>query len=191
MAEKFYRTHEQDRNYHLDRARTCAKLTLPYLIPESAEPTYNSKENYPVPWNGIGQRGVINLASRMLLALLPPTQQMFRFSLDEGELAKQGVGADEKSATEEALSRIERMVLREIEASNDRTVFHEALLHLIVSGNAMLYVASEGLRVFHLNRFVITRDPMGNPMESVICEELAYEVLPPLIKDMLMEEDEE
>ena len=191
MAEKFYRTHEQDRNYHLDRARTCAKLTLPYLIPESAEPTYNSKENYPVPWNGIGQRGVINLASRMLLALLPPTQQMFRFSLDEGELAKQGVGADEKSATEEALSRIERMVLREIEASNDRTVFHEALLHLIVSGNAMLYVASEGLRVFHLNRYVITRDPMGNPMESVICEELAYEVLPPVIKDMLMEEDEE
>ena len=100
MAEKFYRTHEQDRNYHLDRARTCAKLTLPYLIPESAEPTYNSKENYPVPWNGIGQRGVINLASRMLLALLPPTQQMFRFSLDAGELAKQGVSADEKSATE-------------------------------------------------------------------------------------------
>ena len=46
MAEKFYRTHEQDRNYHLDRARTCARLTMPYLIPESAEPTYNSKENY-------------------------------------------------------------------------------------------------------------------------------------------------
>ena len=191
MAEKFYRTHEQDRNYHLDRARTCARLTMPYLIPESAEPTYNSKENYPVPWNGIGPRGVLNLASRMLLALLPPTQQMFRFSLDEGELAKQGVSADEKSATEEALSRIERMVLREIEASNDRVVFHEALLHLIVSGNAMLYVASEGLRVFHLNRFVITRDPMGNPMESVICEELTYEVLPAVIKDMLMQEDEE
>ena len=191
MAEKFYRTHEQDRNYHLDRARTCARLTMPYLISESPEPTYNSKENYSVPWNGIGPRGVLNLASRMLLALLPPTQQMFRFSLDEGELAKQGVGAEEKSATEEALSRIERMVLREIEASNDRVVFHEALLHLIVSGNAMLYVASEGLRVFHLNRFVITRDPMGNPMEAVICEELAIEVLPDAIKAMLSEEDEE
>ena len=61
---------------------------------------------------------------------------IFRFSLDEGELAKQGVGPEEKSGLEEALSKIERMVLREIEASNDRVVFHEALLHLLVSGNA-------------------------------------------------------
>jgi hypothetical protein len=91
---------------------------------------------------------VLNLASRMLLALLPPTQQFFRFSLDEAVLAQQGVDPTQRSSFEEALSKIERLVLREIEASNDRVVFHEALLHLVVSGNALLYVGSDGLRVY-------------------------------------------
>lgn len=144
-----------------------------------------------MPWNGIGARGVLNLASRMLLALLPPTQQFFRFSLDEAKLAQEGVSPEQVSTFEEALSKIERLVLREIEASNDRVVFHEALLHLVVSGNALLYIGSEGLRVYHLNRYVCSRDPMGNPLEVVTCEELAIHTLPQKVQDLLKAEDDE
>jgi len=190
-AESRYRNLEGPRNYALDRARASARLTIPYLVPTSNEPTPNHQESYPVPWNGIGARGVLNLASRMLLALLPPTQQFFRFSLDEAALAKQGVGPEEKSSFEEALSKIERLVLREIEASNDRVVFHEALLHLVVTGNALLYIGSDGLRVYHLNRYVCSRDPMGNPLEVITCEELAIHVLPQAVQDLLKEEDDE
>ena len=190
-AQRRYEQLRSDRDYYLDRARACSRLTLPYLIPTNTEPTPGSKETYPVPWNGIGARGVGNLASRILLALLPPTQQFFRFSLDEGELAKQGVGPEEKSGLEEALSKIERMVLREIEASNDRVVFHEALLHLLVSGNCLLYITPEGLRVFHLNRYVCSRGPMGNPVEAVTCEELPIHLLPQEVQEMLKDEDEE
>ena len=190
-AQTRYEQLRSDRDYYLDRARACARLTLPYLIPTNTEPTPGSKETYPVPWNGIGARGVGNLASRILLALLPPTQQFFRFSLDEGELAKQGVSPEEKSGLEEALSKIERMVLREIEASNDRVVLHEALLHLLVSGNCLLYITPEGLRVFHLNRYVCSRGPMGNPVEAVTCEELPIHLLPQEVQEMLKDEDEE
>ena len=114
--------------------------------------------------------------------LLPPTQQFFRFSLDEGELAAQGIGPEARTGMEEALSKVERLVLREIEASNDRVVLHEALLHLIVSGNCMLYIGEEGMRVFHLNRYVITRDPMGSPIEAIICEVLTYDTAPEKIR---------
>lgn len=182
-----------DRDYYLSRGRACARLTIPYLIPTSSEPVANNKETYAVPWNGIGARGCLNLASRMLLALLPPTQQFFRFSLDEAELNAQGVSPEQKSEFEMALSQIERQVLREIEASNDRVVFHEALLHLVVGGNALLYIAPEGLRCFHLNRYVCQRDPMGNPLEVITCEELAIETLPQKVQDMVRnpEEDDE
>tara|TARA_R100001463_G_scaffold29507_3_gene67044 strand:- start:1305 stop:2909 length:1605 start_codon:yes stop_codon:yes gene_type:complete len=190
-AEQRYRSGENDRNWVLDKGRNSARLTVPYLIPESNDPVTNNKDTYSVPWNGIGARGVLNLASRMLLALLPPTQQFFRFSLDEAALAQQGVGPEQKSQYEEALSKIERMVLREIEASNDRVVLHEALLHLIVAGNALLYVSSDGLRVFHLNRYVCFRDPMGNPLEAVTCEQLPYYALPEKVRQMLEEEEEE
>ena len=189
-AAQRYEDLASDRDYYLSRGRACARLTIPYLIPTSSEPVANTKETYPVPWNGIGARGCLNLASRMLLALLPPTQQFFRFSLDEAELNKQGVSPEQKSEFEMALSQIERQVLREIEASNDRVVFHEALLHLIVGGNALLYVAPEGLRCFHLNRYVCQRDPMGNPLEVITCEELAIETLPQKVQDMVRNPEE-
>jgi hypothetical protein len=180
-----------DRDYYLSRGRASARLTIPYLIPTSSEPVADTKETYPVPWNGIGARGCLNLASRMLLALLPPTQQFFRFSLDEAAMNAQGVTAEQKSEFEMALSQIERQVLREIEASNDRVVFHEALLHLIVGGNALLYIAPEGLRCFHLNRYVCQRDPMGNPLEVVTCEQLAIETLPQKVQDMVRNPEED
>ena len=190
-AAQRYEDLASDRDYYLSRGRACARLTIPYLIPTSSEPVANTKETYPVPWNGIGARGVLNLASRMLLALLPPTQQFFRFSLDEAELNAQGVSPEQKSDFEQALSQIERQVLREIEASNDRVVFHEALLHLIVGGNALLHIAPEGLRCFHLNRYVCQRDPMGNPLEVVICEQLAIETLPEKIQEMVRAKDDD
>lgn len=182
-AQARYGELQSNRDYFLSRARAASRLTLPYLIPTANEPTPNTNETYPVPWNGIGARGCLNLASRMLLALLPPTQQFFRFSLDEAELAKQGVTREGITDMEEALSKIERIVLREIEASNDRVVLHEALLHLIVSGNCMIYVGEEGMRVFHLNRYVMTRDPMGNPIEAIICEVLTYDTAPKKVRD--------
>ena len=190
-AAQRYEDLQSDRDYYLSRGRSCARLTIPYLIPTSSEPVANTKETYPVPWNGIGARGCLNLASRMLLALLPPTQQFFRFSLDEAELNAQGVSPEQKSDFEQALSQIERQVLREIEASNDRVVFHEALLHLIVGGNALLYVAPEGLRCFHLNRYVCSRDPMGNPLEVITCEQLAIETLPQKVQDMVRNPEED
>ena len=190
-AAQRYEDLAQDRDYYLSRGRACARLTIPYLIPTSSEPVADTKETFPVPWNGIGARGVLNLASRMLLGLLPPTQQFFRFSLDEAELARQGVSPEEKSNFETVLSQIERQVLREIEASNDRVVFHEALLHLIVGGNALLHIAPEGLRCFHLNRYVCQRDPMGNPLEVIICEQLAIETLPEKIQELIRAKDED
>ena len=126
-AAQRYEDLAQDRDYYLSRGRACARLTIPYLIPTSSEPVADTKETFPVPWNGIGARGVLNLASRMLLGLLPPTQQFFRFSLDEAELARQGVSPEDKSNFETVLSQIERQVLREIEASNAVSYTHLTL----------------------------------------------------------------
>jgi hypothetical protein len=189
-AAQRYRALESDRNYYLERGREAARLTLPYLVPSSNEPTKGNKEVFPLPWNGIGARGVLNLASRMLLALLPPTQSFFRFTLNEMEMIRQNISLDQKSEFDSALAKMEQEVLRSIESTNDRVAFHEALLWLIVCGNVLLYVGKEGLRVHHLNRYVCCRDPMGNPLEVVTCEELAVNVLPPEIK-ALLEDDKD
>jgi hypothetical protein len=197
---KRYRALESDRNYYLERARSSARLTLPYLIPLSDEPTAMENQTWPLPWNGIGARGVHNLASRLLLALLPPTETFFRFTIDEIAMAKQeaevaaaGAGPEEvgrqKSELDLALARLERAVLRSIETSNDRVAVHEMLLHLVISGNVLMYVSEEGLKCFHLNRYVCRRDPMGNPLEAIVCEVLSVEVLPDNARELLDESD--
>ena len=199
---KRYRALESDRNYYLERARSAARLTLPYLIPLSDEPTAMENQTFPLPWNGIGARGVHNLASRLLLALLPPTETFFRFTIDEIEMAKNeqqmaaaGASPEEmgrsKSEFDLALARLERAVLRSIETSNDRVAVHEMLLHLVIGGNVLMYVSDEGLKCFHLNRYVCRRDPMGNPLEAIVCETLSIEALPPNARQLLDEGDGE
>jgi hypothetical protein len=187
-AAQRYEALRSDRDYYLDRGRDSARVTLPYLVPSSNDGEV-IKESHALPWNGIGARGVLNLASRMMLALLPPTQTFFRFALNEVEMVRQGIPKDVKTEYEQGLSRMEQEVLRSIEATNDRTAFHEALLWLIVTGNALLYVGQEGLKVYHLNRYVCQRDPMGNPIEAITCEVLNHSTLPQKVKDLL-EEDE-
>jgi hypothetical protein len=199
---KRYRALESDRNYYLERARSSARLTLPYLIPRSAEPTAMENQTWPLPWNGIGARGVHNLASRLLLALLPPTETFFRFTIDEIEMGKReaeqaAAGASpedigrKKSEFDLALALLERAVLRSIETSNDRVAVHEMLLHLVISGNVLMYVSEEGLKCFHLNRYVCRRDPMGNPLEAIVCEVLSVESLPDNARELLDESDGE
>ena len=193
---------ESDRNNYLQRARNAARYTLPYLIPLSDTYTPGQNDQHPLPWNGIGARGVHNITSRLTLALLPPTETFFRFTIDEIQLAEQEQQAINAGATPEdlaksksifdiGLAKLERAVLRSIETSNDRVVVQEMLLHLFVGGNVLLYVGEKGLRCFHLNRYVLRRYPMGNPLQAIVCEELSVEGLPDKVRQMLEEDEDE
>lgn len=202
QAAKRYRALEGDRNYRLEQARTSGRLTVPYLIPQSDEATALRNQDFVLPWNGIGARGVHNLASRLLLAMLPPTETFFRFTIDEIEMGKneqamyqQGATpedvAQQKSEFDMALAKLERAVLHSIETSNDRVAVHEMLLHLIVGGNVLMYVAEEGLKCFHLNKYVLRRDPMGNPLEAIVNEKIAIENLPDVARELIDEKEGE
>ena len=199
---KRYAALETDRNHYLERARSAARLTLPYLIPVSDDPSTTGPETLQLPWNGIGARGVHNLASRLLIALLPPTEAFFRFTVDEmrrarieQDMQESGLSQEEVakrwSEQELALARMERAVLRSIETSNDRVAVHEMLLHLLVGGNVLMYVGEDGLQCFHLNRYVCRRDPIGNPLEAITCEALSVESLPANARALLEESDGE
>jgi len=64
-----------------------------------------------------------------------------------------------------------------INASNDRVVLNQAIKHLIVSGNALIYMHKDGLKCFPLNRFVVNRDGDGNVHEIVTKEIISKKLL--------------
>ena len=64
-----------------------------------------------------------------------------------------------------------------IAASNDRVVIHQALKHLIVGGNALLFMGKDGIKNYPLNRYVVNRDGNGNVLEIVTKELIGRDVL--------------
>ena len=172
-----------ERETYLNRARECAKLTIPALVPDSG---HSSTTTLLTPYQGIGARGVNNLASKLLLSLLPPNTPFFRFVIDDftaQELAQQE-GA--RAQVDEALNKIERSVQSELETTNLRSPIFEALKQLIVAGNVLIYFPKkEGARVFDLRRYVVKRDPQGNPLRIITKETISPMVLDDDIQQLI------
>ena len=142
------------------------------------EDGHNSHSRLETPFQGIGARGVNNLASKLLLALLAPNAPFFRLNFDEPKLREEGATQEMITELESALQHVEDAVMDEISRQSYRVGIHEVLKNLIVTGNALIYIPKEGgIRVFHLDRYVISRDPMGNPIKIITKESLNYNTL--------------
>ena len=167
----FYDKCSDERKQFLTRAREASELTIPYLVPPEG---HNESSVYPTPFQGMGARGVNNLSSKLLLALLPPNAPFFRLVVDYYGLAEEGVDVDQvKVEIEKTLGRVERSVQAEFESGTLRIVTFEALKHLIVSGNSLLYIPDdENIRVYGLDSYVVKRDPSGTLL-SIATKELS------------------
>jgi hypothetical protein len=165
------KTHRED---FLDIAVKSSELTLPYLIRRDDE-TENHKR-LVVPWQSVGAKNVVTLASKLMLALLPPQTSFFRLQVRDDKLGEE-LSPEIRSELDLSFSKMERMVMDAISASNDRVVVHQAIKHLIVGGNALIYMSKDGLKHYPMNRFVVNRDGNGNVIEIVTKERIDRKLL--------------
>jgi len=163
------------RNQFLDTAVECSRLTLPYLIQEdlSSRPTH---QKLHTPWQSVGSKCVVNLAAKLMLALLPPQTTFFKLQVRDDKIGEE-IPAEIRSELDLSFSKMERMVMDYINASSDRVVVHQALKHLIVSGNALIFMGKDGLKNYPLNRYVVNRDGNGNVCEIVTKELISRRML--------------
>ena len=147
-------------------------------------------QKLPSLFQSVGANGVTNLASKLLLTMLPPNEPCFRLRVNNMVLEKQQEQADQEFKTEidKVLSRVEQAILADIESTSDRPVVNEGNMHLIVGGN-ILYNNDKksGLRMFPLSRFVVDRDAMGTAVEMIVRENVSINSLPEGFLKSLME----
>ena len=174
-ARDRYTQLSRGRSQFLDTAVECSRLTLPYLIQEdlSSRPTH---QKLVTPWQSVGSKCVVNLAAKLMLALLPPQTSFFKLQVRDDKLGDE-IPREIRSELDLSFSKMERMVMDYINASSDRVVVHQALKHLIVSGNALIFMGKEGLKNYPLNRYVINRDGNGNVCEIVTKELISRKIL--------------
>ncbi len=158
------------RSEFLNEAKECSELTLPYLIRGEEEYTRGMK-NLRTPWQSVGAKGVVTLASKLMLALLPPQTSFFKLQVDDSQLAEE-FGPEVRSELDLSFAKIERTILESIAASDDRVTVHQALQHLVVGGNALIFMGKTGLKLFPLNRYVVERDGNSNVIEIVTKERI-------------------
>lgn len=174
---------EQHRLDFLRRARRNSALTIPSLMPAEG---HSSAADLRTPYQSIGSHGVNTLTSKLVMTILPANSPMFRYSLSDQTVADLAQDKNVRSEVEKKLNEIERAVQDEIESLSIRAALTEAIKHLVVCGNILLYLPKKGnLRVYRLDRFVVQRDYEGNLLRVIIKETVARSALPEAVQELL------
>ena len=196
-AKQRYDRLSSRRSQFLNSARQAADLTLPYLIRED-ELTSKTSLRLPQPWQSTGAKGVVTLASKLMLALLPPQTSFFKLQVNDINLPQE-LGPDIRSELDLSMAKIERTIMDSIAESGDRVIVHQALKHLVVAGNALVFMSKDGLKLYPLNRYVVDRDGNGNVIEIVTKETVSKKLVknfypdlmqPGVVDDTTMPDDE-
>lgn len=163
------------RNHFLDIAVECSELTLPYLI--QRDELRSSHKTLRQPWQSVGSKAVVTLASKLMLALLPPQTSFFKLQIRDDKLGTE-LPAEIRSELDLSFAKMERMVMDSIASSSDRVAVHQAIKHLVVGGNALMFMGKDGIKHYPLNRYVVERDGNGNVIEIVTKELINKQLLP-------------
>ena len=187
-AKSRYDALSSGRTQYLDTAVRCSELTLPYLIQRDEMRT--THKSLTQPWQSVGAKAVVTLASKLMLALLPPQTTFFKLQIKDDKLGTD-LPAEIRSELDLSFAKLERMVMDSIAASSDRVTVHQAIKHLVVGGNALLFMGKESIKHYPLNRYVVERDGNGNVIEIVTKELINKKLLPvDIVKDPLMVSEE-
>ena len=186
-AKDRYDALEGEKKAYQDRAEKCAKYTIPMAFPKATS-TYSTE--YDTPYQSIGARGVNNLASKLLTALVPPNAPFFRLGLGSDVMKQMQQNPDVLMQWEQALSQYENNIVQYMESTLQlRTTASEAFIQLLIAGNCLLFLppAEGGIKMYRLKDYCVLRDGIGNIVEIVAVDHIAAAALPPeaqsLIKD--------
>ena len=173
-ARERYSMLTSGRTQFLDTAVECSQLTLPYLVRQDDDA--RGKKTLLQPYQSVGAKAVVTLAAKLMLAILPPQTAFFKLQVRDDKLGET-LDPMMRSELDLSFSKIERLIMDYIAASSDRVVVHQALKHLIVSGNALVFMGKDGLKHYPLNRYVVERDGNGNVIEILTKELVSRKVL--------------
>ena len=160
LAERFNML-DAMRTSKLTRARLCAALTIPSLLPPSG---WTEQMELVQPSSSVGARGVTSLASRMLSAMMPLNDTpFFKFGLRTGVEPTAEIG--------QYLETMSYQVYRKLTGTNLRETIYQAIQNLIVVGDCLVHeMDNYKFRCTRLDHFVIQRTVEGEVNEIIHIE---------------------
>jgi len=186
-AQARYQAGLSDREQFLETARGATSLTLPYLLTDDGH-TQGGSLN--LPWQSVGAKGVNVLSAKLMLSLFPINTTFFKLQIDDATLAQvPDLTPEIRSDVDLSLNKMERTIMQQIGETTDRVQLHTAMKHLVTTGNALLFAGKKALKVFPLDRFIVSRDGNGSVIEIVTKEIVERSLLPKEFQNTESEKD--
>ncbi|WP_309930926.1 portal protein [Caballeronia sp. LZ032] len=173
--EDRYRELVPDRDPYFRRAQACSALTVASVCPPDGQ---SPSQVLPQTYSSFGARGATTVASKLMMAFMPPGDSAFNLEASTAVLMQEGVLSPPPDIIK-GLAQCEQLINAKIEALNWRRQTYLSLLNLVIAGNVGEYIAPDGrLKLYPLSQFVCVRDFNGKVVEAVTAEKLKVRSLP-------------
>ena len=166
----------------LERARTCAALTKPWVLPPSGQA---ANQKLPENFQSVGSRGVSNMEGRMLLALWPPGTPWFNLLPQATLRYDDTVDPAIIEAINRRLFLQELVILARLEASNlkltagrqspgtFRSRKRATLSQIFVTGDSLEQMMDDySIRLFGRAQYVTKRNSASEVLYHITHEKL-------------------
>lgn len=177
----------------ITRSIDYARLTLPYICP----PDNSISSELQGPKDSIGAQGVNNLANKIVMTLYQPSQPFFRLtvSMDStkelADAAEQGdtQAQEELAMLDKQLAEKERQAMFELDYNRFRTEAITAVKHLLITGNALMYVPEKSTKgktqVYGIKDYVLSRDLSGTVIEFITRDQKSFYTFTKEVQDKI------
>ena len=157
-----------DRQSFLTRCEKYAAFTIPKIcLPEG----YNREsDELQHDYQSVGAQATNHLSNKLMLALFAPSRPFFRCDASDelkATMAEAGAKEEDLSAV---LAQAESKAVRELDRRAIRPKMYDGIKHIIVTGNALLVLESDSMRVLGLRNYVVKRDTNGTVLEILTKE---------------------
>jgi len=158
-----YEELKPERDPYLTRAKDYAKVTIPYVMPETAD---QASTEVTLDYNSIGAGLCSSLANRYVEELFPVHKSFFKLQIDETERTEE---MEDDTDIDTLLVAGERRAKWAFEQRHARPTLLDLMKHNIISGNGLIYYPPTAgkLQMYALDEYVLMRDAAGNVTEII------------------------
>ena len=179
-AEQKFVSLDGQRNGILRRVEQYAKWTIPKVFPDK---TY-SQDTWALTqdFQSLGAQAVNNLCNRLMLALFAPSRPFFRLAPNakmKRQMLNSGTSPEEKAKIDNKFSEAEKDAAEVMDKKSVRSRMYDLLKLLIITGNALMILEKDTIRVLSPRNYVVKRNVRGEVMEMVIKESVHKDTLHP------------
>lgn len=167
----------------LTRMERYAALTIPKVLLPSGFNHESTDQTHD--YQSIGAEAVNHISNKLMLAMFAPSRPFVKLKAGKKAMAEAEAMGVTQTQLDAILAKGERDAIAELDSRGQRPKLFQIMRHLVVTGNVLLVLAKDGIRVIGIRNYVVKRNIAGEVMHIVIREQIKFDELDSKIVDLL------